>query len=129
MSPLVAIMRGLVISNSGEIPDRYTGQVGQSECRLEGGASHVSLIDPFIYRCRSNLQMHRDELDVLALFRCAQFRTGDPHGSSHHVYIAKTFGHSENILGRNLSRQLVYRNQTIVGPQSVCGAGKETPHH
>ena len=30
MSPLVAIMRGLVISNSGEIPDRYTGQIGQS---------------------------------------------------------------------------------------------------
>jgi len=100
-------MRGLMIAHSCEIPDRYTGQIRESQCRLKGGAPHVSLIDPFVYRRRGNPQMHRDEFDVLALFCCPQFRAGDPHGSSHHVYIAKTFSHKEKILGRNLPRQPV----------------------
>ncbi len=58
--------------------------------------------------------MGRHEFDVLAFFLRTQFRTGDPHGGSHHVYVAETLTHSEKIFRSNLPRQIEIRSSIIV---------------
>jgi len=58
--------------------------------------------------------MGRDEFDVLVFFLRTQFRTGDPHGGSHHVYVTETLTHGEKIFRGSLSCQIEIHGSIIV---------------